>query len=74
MKRKRKIKTKIKGWIIFIIIIIVLIIGLFLIINNLIKAKDKEYPVLNLKGDLKITLTLNQEFIDPGYKASDNKD
>lgn len=68
MRSKRKIKKK--RLIPFLLVIIILIILPFLIF----KKKDKEFPVIILKGETNITLPLNGTYIEPGFEANDNID
>ena len=68
MSSRRKIRKKRLIPVLFVLIILVALPFL------LFKNKDKEYPVIKLKGDTNITLPLNGTFIEPGYEASDNID
>lgn len=69
---KRRIKKD--RLFILIVILILLVLGLIFLINLFFGKKDKEYPVLKLIGDEKITLSLNTEYKEPGYTASDETD
>lgn len=41
-------------------------------IRNLFYYKDLEFPKIDLNGEEEITLNINEEFMEPGFSASDN--
>ncbi len=53
---------------------ILLLLAIFLPAMFSCKKKDKEGPVVTLKGDAVITVILNTSYTDPGADAFDNND
>lgn len=43
-------------------------------VNRIVKVRDKEGPVINLKGDKTYKTQFGYDYEDPGYTASDNYD
>ena len=54
--------------------LLLLVTVISLIIHSGCKKADTTPPVITLKGDNPFNLTINSEYNDPGYTATDNKD
>lgn len=57
-----------------IVFLVILIFLLLLIVLFKDKKQEKEYPIIELNGNNIITIKMNEEYEEPGYRALDSKD